>query len=293
MPATRTNISALAPAPISKQSSSPRSTRRRSFGKRGWLREPVTFSGVTDCYQPIEATYQLTRGCLDVCRRFHNPVSIITRGRLVLRDVDLLAEIHADVGATVYFSIPFTSDSDARAIEPFAPPPSKRFETLAAVRAAGIPVGVMVAPIIPGLNDMQIADVLKRAAEAGATHAGYQPLRLAASVAPVFLERIAEAMPERAPRIVSLIRQMRSGRINDSRFGHRMQGDGAHWESVRSLFEISCQRYGIEARRSRQSSTPKRRSRRQTQSPVKLRIERPARRQDAAQGLLNFGDAGT
>jgi len=263
----------------------------RSFTRRGWRGESVTFSGVTDCYQPIEATYRLTRGCLEICRRYRNPISIVTRGRLVLRDAELLAALNADAGATVYFSIPFANDADARAIEPFAPPPSKRFETLAALRDAGVPVGVMVAPIIPGLNDMQIAEVLRRAADAGAISAAYIPLRLAANVAPVFLERLARAMPHRARRVTSLVRQMRGGRLSDSRFGHRMQGQGAHWENAQALFDVTCKRYGIECRKAERCApavSPAART--ENDVPVDLTVRRKPLRRDASQLMFDFED---
>lgn len=230
----------------------------RALSRRGWLGESVTFSGVTDCYQPAEATYRLTRGCLEVCLRHANPVGIVTRGRIVLRDAELLAELGRVAGAKVFMSIPFASDDDARAIEPFAPPPSKRFETLRGLREAGVTTGVMVAPIIPGLNDMQIVDVLKRAADAGASIAAYIPLRLPRNVAPVFFERLRVSMPHRAQRVATLVRAMRGGRVSESRFGRRMQGQGPQWENTRSLFEIACKRYGLNEHRSECSTTPHR-----------------------------------
>lgn len=219
----------------------------RALSKRGWLGESVTFSGVTDCYQPAEASYRLTRGCLEVCLRHANPVGIVTRGRIVLRDAELLAELSQVAGAKVFMSIPFANDDDARAIEPYAPPPSKRFETLRALRDAGVTVGVMVAPIIPGLNDMQIAEVLRMSAEAGAASAAYIPLRLPRNVAPVFFERLKAAMPHRAQRVATLVGAMRGGKLSESRFGRRMQGQGPQWESTKSLFEIACKRYGLAA----------------------------------------------
>lgn len=258
----------------------------KAFSKRGWLGESVTFSGVTDCYQPAEATYGLTRGCLEVCLRYGNPVGIVTRGRMVLRDAALLAELSRVAEAKVFMSIPFAKDEDARAIEPFAPPPSKRFETLRALCDAGVRVGVMVAPIIPGLNDMQIADVLRLSAEAGAQTAAYIPLRLPKNVAPVFFERLQAAMPHRAQRVASLLGEMRGGRISEARFGHRMRGQGPHWKSAQSLFEIACKRYGLETHtceRGTSKTTKKRRSDADPLTP--LRVSAKKRRND---GQLTF-----
>lgn len=218
---------------------------RAALSKRGWSRESICFSGVTDCYQPIEAVYRLTCACLAVCLEFRNPVSIVTKGCLVLRDLELLAEIQREAGVKFYQSVAFADDRMARLIEPQAPPPSKRFEVMARLRDAGIPVGVMVAPIIPGLNDTQIPQILEAAAESGASSAAYTSLRLARNVAPVFLDRIREAMPQRAGRIESRIREMRSGGLNDPAFGDRMSGRGAYWESIERLFRVSAEKYGI------------------------------------------------
>ncbi len=218
---------------------------RAAFSRRGWQGESVCFSGVTDCYQPIEASYGLTRRCLEVCREFANPVSIVTKGCLVLRDAGLLAELNRVAEAVVFVSVAFADDATARSLEPQAPPPSRRMEAIRALAAAGVPVGVMVAPIIPGLNDKEIPTILRRAAESGARTAAYVPLRLPGSVAPVFLSRLHEAMPQRARRIESRIREMRGGRLNDPRFGKRMKGEGPYWESIRSLFRVTAQRCGL------------------------------------------------
>lgn len=218
---------------------------RRAFSKPAWERESVCFSGVTDCYQPIEAVYRLTRQCLEVCLEFRNRVSIITKSYLIMRDAELLAQLHRATGAVVYQSIAFADDKIAKLIEPHAPPPSRRFDAMKKLREAGVAIGVMVAPIIPGLNDREIPEILARAGELGAKSAGYTPLRLSGSVAKVFMERIKEAMPLRAARIEARIREMRGGGLNDSRFGHRMRGNGEYWDSIQALFRISAERAGI------------------------------------------------
>ena len=218
---------------------------RATFSKPSWRGEPVTFSGVTDCYQPIESVYELTRGCLEVCRSFRNPVSIITKSVLVLRDADLLVNLQTTAGATVFQSIPFADDKTARLIEPQTPPPSKRFDAMRRLSDAGVRVGIMVAPIIPGLNDTQIPEILRRAAEAGAACACFMPLRLPGSVTPVFLSRLQATMPGRAKRVESRIREMRGGKLNDPRFCSRMRGDGAYWHNIRSLFNLLRKRSGL------------------------------------------------
>ncbi len=220
---------------------------RREFAKPSWRREQVAFSGVTDCYQPLEAVYQLTRRCLEVCRDAGNPVGIVTKSFLVVRDVSLLAELDERAGAMVFISIPFADDQRGRLIEPGAPPPSRRFEALRRLRAAGISAGVMVAPVIPGLNDRELPAILERAADCGALTAGFQALRLPGSVKAVFLSRLRAALPEAAERIEARIRDMRDGALSDPRFGHRMTGVGQYWQSVRLLFETMATKYGLAA----------------------------------------------
>jgi DNA repair photolyase len=217
----------------------------REFARPGWRGERVCFSGVTDCYQPLEAVYQITRRCLQVCHDFRNPAGIVTKSYLVVRDAELLASLNRRALARVYISIPFADDAMARKVESGAPPPSRRFEALRQLAAAGVPVGVMVAPIIPGLNDRDIPRVLQRAAECGAEWAGYQALRLPGSVKDVFLTRLREHLPAAARRIEGRIRAMRGGGLSDSRFGCRMEGQGAYWESIRQLFDKSVQRWAL------------------------------------------------
>lgn len=207
--------------------------------------DSVCFSGVTDCYQPLEAVYRITRACLEVCLEFRMPISVITKSYLVMRDAHLLAGLQRAAGAVVYQSIPFADDKLARLIEPQAPSPSRRFDAMRRLTAAGIPVGVMVSPIIPGLNDKEIPDVLRRAAEAGAGFANYTALRLPGSVEDVFMERLKSALPLRAARVEARIREMRGGKLNETRFGARMSGDGEYWQSIRSLFKVSAARFGL------------------------------------------------
>jgi DNA repair photolyase len=219
---------------------------RATFDKRGWEGESITFSGNTDCYQPLEASYRLTRRCLELCLEYRNPASVITKSALVRRDVELLAALARAARASVTISIPFADDAMARAIEPYASAPSARFETIRLLTDAGIPTSVNVAPVIPGLNDPQIGEILERAAAAGATGAGLQPVRLAAEVLPVFFERLQQAYPQRAAKIESAIRQVRGGKLNLSEFGKRMSGEGPRWRAVEGFFRVQAARLGLD-----------------------------------------------
>ncbi len=215
------------------------------LSRPGWKGDSLSFSGNTDCYQPLEAVYGLTRRCLEVCRGFRNPVGLITKSALVRRDVDVLASLAGDGCASVYLSIPFAEDAMSRAIEPHTSPPSQRFETLRILSDAGIPTGVGIAPVIPGLNDGQVAEVLRRAREAGASQAFLLPVRLAGATLSVFRERLEAAFPARAGKVWNAIREMRGGRLNESRFNDRMRGTGPRWAAVEGLFRAECRRLGF------------------------------------------------
>lgn len=218
---------------------------REHFDRRSWTGELVMFSGNTDCYQPIEGTYALTRACLEVCADYRNPVAIVTKGTLVRRDVDVLTRLANDGCATVIVSIPYADDATRKKVEPWASSVAQRFETLRILSEAGIPTGVMIAPIIPGLNDDDVAEVLTRAHAAGARRAGMQLVRLPGEVSDIFDARMREAFPDRAKRIDSALLQVRRGKRNESEFGARMKGTGARWEIIRQLFATTCRRLGM------------------------------------------------
>ncbi|HEV8112602.1 MAG TPA: PA0069 family radical SAM protein [Planctomycetota bacterium] len=217
----------------------------RELSRPKWKRELVVFSGNTDCYQPLDAHYGLTRGCLEACLAHGTPVGVITKGALVRRDVDVLAKLARGPGASAAITIPFANEDVARRIEPGAPSPRKRFETMRALSDAGVPTTIAIAPLVPGLNESDIPELLARAKESGATSAFLTLLRLSAEVLPVFRERIAEAFPERAKHIESAILDVRGGRMNRSDFGDRMKGRGPRWDAVARMFEIHCRRNGI------------------------------------------------
>ena len=219
---------------------------RKKLASKTWTREPITFSGVTDCYQPAESRLQLTRACLEACLEFRQPVSVITKSTLILRDLDLLTELDKAAGAGAVISIPFADDAMAKLVEPFAAPPSLRFRALEKLSAAGLRTGISLGPVIPGLNDSDIPVLLKRAKDAGATFAFYVMLRLPGAVREVFLSRMRERLPERAGKIEHHIREVRGGELYQTDFANRMSGTGTMADMVEKLFRIQSRKLGLE-----------------------------------------------
>jgi DNA repair photolyase len=218
---------------------------REAFDARKWAGELIVFSGVTDCYQPLEASYRLTRGCLEVCAEYKNPAGIITKAPLVERDIDVLQAISQVADLTVTISIPFWDREKARAIEPYVATPERRMHTIEKLAKAGIRVGVLIAPIIPGLNDEEIADVMTAASGAGATWAGRVLLRLPGSVRPVFEERLRASLPLRADKVIRRIKETRGGKMYDARFLVRGRGEGVYADAIAALFDGTAKRLGL------------------------------------------------
>lgn len=210
------------------------------------------FSGVTDCYQPVEAPYKLTRACLEVCLEYRNPVAIISKSALVERDIDLFGELARQAGFHLSVSLAFVDDSLARAMEPWAPSPSpsRRFKVIERMAAAGIPVGVMCAPVIPGLNDDQMVRVLESARAAGTSSASWGLLRLPGVVKKVFTERVRAALPLAADKILHRVRDTRGGQLSDARFFRRGRGEGAYAAALAALFDTTVRRLGFADRSS-------------------------------------------
>ena len=217
---------------------------RKELMKPSWKGDEIVFSFTSDPYIPLEANYKLTRRCLEVCAEFRNPVGIITKSALIRRDVDVLQRLSSGASLGVYFSIPFADYATARAVEPFAPSPNARFEAMKTLAAAGIQVGIGIAPTIPGLST-DIPALLQRAKDCGATKAFINMLRLPGSVAPYFEQRLREKLPTKAERVLNRIRDARGGKLNSSVFGERMRGQGQFWEAQRKLFEVYSKRLGF------------------------------------------------
>lgn len=204
--------------------------------RKTWEPAPIVFSGVTDCYQPAEREFQLTRQCLQVAAEFQQPIGIITKNALVTRDIDLLGPLATKGLAKVFLSINSLDAELARKMEPRTSTPLARLRAMEELTAAGIPVGVMVAPMIPGLNDDQIRPVLEAAKKAGATAANYTLLRLPLTVEPVFVEWLERTFPDAAEKILGRIEQTREGKLNRSEFNQRMFGSGVVAQQIRALF---------------------------------------------------------
>jgi DNA repair photolyase len=228
---------------------------RRELMKPSWKGDGLTFSFTSDPYLPLETHYRLTQGCLEVCLDFRQPVTLVTKSALVRRDKELLRELAQQAGCSVNFSIPFRDDEVSRALEPFAPSPEARFRAMEELAAAGVPVGLGLAPVIPGLNDSHIPDLLKRAHAAGARTAWMTMLRLPGNVAPYFEQRLRERLPLKAERVLSHIREERGGKLNSSEFGARMKGTSEQWRLVEQIFKLHCRKLGFNQQRYTSAAT--------------------------------------
>ncbi|MFO0893066.1 MAG: PA0069 family radical SAM protein [Isosphaeraceae bacterium] len=218
---------------------------RRELSAPGWKPRVLGLAGVTDCYQPIERRLRLTRGCLEVLAEFRQAVTIVTKNRLVTRDLDLLSALAADRAAGVMLSIT-TLDADlAGTLEPRTTRPEGKLAAIRTLTAAGIPVGVMVAPVIPGLTEHELPSILQAANEAGASHASYILLRLPLAVAPIFEDWLDRHRPDAKEKVLGRIRSTRNGRLNDARFGIRMRGEGPIADLVRQVFHVQSTRLGF------------------------------------------------
>ncbi len=211
--------------------------------KPSWKVMPIMLAGNTDCYQPIEAKKQLTRKILEVLLQYRHPVSIITKNALILRDLDLLTQLSKLDLVHVSISITTLDEKLRQKLEPRTASAAKRLEVVRQLSAAGIPVNVMVAPIIPGLNDSEIPAIVKAAAEAGASNAAYTIVRLNGSIGPIFEDWIQQAYPDKAQKVLSQIASCHGGQLNDSRFGTRMRGEGQFAQTIAMLFKMSLQKY--------------------------------------------------
>jgi DNA repair photolyase len=218
---------------------------RRALAAPGWQPRVVAVGGVTDAYQPIERSLGLTRRCLQVFARFRNPVAVVTKSALVTRDADVLAELAAHRAAHVFVSITSLDPKLQRTMEPRASAPSRRLATVRELAAAGIPVGVLVAPVIPGLNDHEAPAIVAAAARAGASAVRHLMLKLPHGVKELFAAWLERHHPERKQKVLNRVRAMRGGRLNDPRFHLRQSGSGLFAEQTHALFALACRRAGL------------------------------------------------
>ena len=218
---------------------------RRELEQPRWQPRVVALSGVTDCYQPAERKFQLTRRCLEVFAEYRNPVMVITKNHLVIRDKDLLGDLARHQAAGVYVSITTLDATLAKRLEPRASPPVRRLSAVRELAEAGVPVGVLVAPIIPGLTDHEGPAILAAAAEAGASYVGWTMLRLPYGVSNLFEEWLECHYPLKKEKVLAHIREMRGGKLNDKEFGSRMRGQGRYAEGVWTLMHMSARRAGL------------------------------------------------
>jgi len=217
----------------------------QTFRSARWQPQVISLSGNTDCYQPVERVLKLTRRCLEVFLLHRNPVSMITKSSLITRDIDLLQELAAMNLVSTCVSITTLRSDLASKMEPRASVPEKRLEAIAKLAAAGVPVGVNVAPIIPGLNDHEIPAIIRAAAEVGATHAGHILMRLPHSVKDLFCAWVKQHFPDRATKVIHAIMDTRNGQLNDPRFGSRFSGEGNRAEAIHRLHRVACEKYGM------------------------------------------------
>jgi DNA repair photolyase len=234
---TKIMVKANAPALFRKELSSPK-----------WQPRVLAMSGVTDCYQPAEKKLELTRRCLEVLLEFLNPVTIVTKNYLVTRDIDILAELARHRCAAVFISLTTLDEKLSGLMEPRASRPARRLAAISALSQAGVPVGYLQAPMIPGLTDSEAPAIAQAAAKAGARYAGYVALRLPHAVKDLFEDWLERNYPDKKNKVLNRIRAIRGGNLNDPQFNSRMRGEGIFAEQMAELFRLACKKAGIQGR---------------------------------------------
>lgn len=227
---------------------------RKELARSGWKPQVLVLSSVTDCYQPIERKLELTRQCLEVLLDFRNPVALITKNRLITRDIDLFKQMHDYNGVAVNVSLTTLNADVARRMEPRASSPEHRLAAIEELASAGIPVNVLVAPVVPGLTDHELPSIIKAAGKAGARSAGYIVLRLPYAVKDLFVQWLEDHFPDRKNKVINRIRSLRGGKLYDPTWGKRMSGEGIFADEIRKLFEVAVRKAGMN-RRSGELST--------------------------------------
>ncbi len=218
---------------------------RKEFLKKSWIPQPVFFSGNTDCYQPVERKLQITRKCLEVFDEFRNPVMIITKNSLIKRDADILTEMAQLNIVKVIVSITTLNFDLQRKMEPRTSSPAKRLDTIEYLTSKGIPTGVNIAPIIPGLTDEEIPEILKQSSERGALLAGRVILRLPHSVKILFENWLEKNYPDRSNKILNRVREMHGGELYNHTYGRRLTGEGKYADMIKMIFDSNCRKYGL------------------------------------------------
>ncbi|WP_018467095.1 PA0069 family radical SAM protein [Calidithermus timidus] len=218
---------------------------RKELAHPRWQPQVVMFSGVTDIYQPAERHFELTRRCLEVFLEFRNPVGMVTKNYLITRDLDLLVEMARYRCVSVGISLTTLDEELRRLMEPRTSAPRRRLAAIEALASAGVQVGVMTAPIIPGLNDHEIPALIREAAQAGARWAAYTVVHLPYGLKELFTDWLSRHYPERKEKVLGRIRAMRGGQLNDPRFGYRMTGEGVFADQIRQLFRAACRKAGL------------------------------------------------
>ena len=218
---------------------------RKYFDNKNWVPATISLSGNTDCYQPIERKMRITRALLEICLDYRNPVGILTKNALVLRDMDIIQELAKKDLVSVFTSITSLDEDLRRVMEPRTASYKSRLKVVETLSKAGVPTGIMNAPLIPGLNDMHMHDVLKAASDAGAKWAGYTVVRLNGAVGGIFKDWLYKAFPDRANKVWHQISECHEGKVNDSRWGNRIVGDGKFAKLIKTQFQIYCKKYHL------------------------------------------------
>lgn len=218
---------------------------KKFFENKNWQPQVISLSGNTDCYQPIERKMRITRKLLEICLEYRNPVGVLTKNALVLRDLDILQELNKYNLIRVFSSITSLDEDLRKVLEPRTASYKSRLKVVETMSKNGIPTGIMNAPLIPGLNDMHMHDVLKAASEAGAKWAGYTVVRLNGAIGEIFKDWLYKAFPDRADKVWHQICECHGGTVNDSRFGNRIVGDGKFAELIKVQFNLYCRKYGL------------------------------------------------
>ena len=218
---------------------------RKELGRKRWEPQTVAISGNTDCYQPAEKHFKLTRNCLEVLRDFRNPAGIITKNHLITRDIDILSEMASFNAVLAVISVTTLDQKLAGLMEPRTSRPYLRLKAIEELTAAGIPVMALIAPVIPGLTDHEIPEIIKNTVNAGAKRAAYVMLRLPYAVSDLFTDWVESHYPDRKNKILNRIKSVRKGKLNSAEFGKRMTGEGIFAGQVKDLFELSCKKNGI------------------------------------------------